>query len=229
MKGMGHAMFAVAIDGPAGAGKSTIARAVAKKLKLIYVDTGALYRTIGHHVILNGGDTENADDVIASLSSARLSLSYDELGVQQIYLNGSNVSEKIRTEQMSRAASHVSGIPQVREFLLDLQRDIAANNDVVMDGRDIATVILPNADVKIFLTASVEKRAQRRYEEQISKGADVTLEAVKKDIIERDYKDSHRQAAPLKPSEQSIIVDNTDYDFDQSVEKIIEIIEGHRR
>lgn len=222
-------MFAVAIDGPAGAGKSTIARAVAKRLKLIYVDTGALYRTIGYHAISNGADTKNADEVIALLDSAKLSISYDEQGVQQIYLNNCNVSDKIRTEQMSRAASDVSAIPQVREFLLDLQRDIAANNDVVMDGRDIATVILPNADVKIFLTASVEKRAMRRYEEQKQKGSNVTLSDIEKDIIERDYKDSHRQTAPLKPSEQSIIVDNTDLDFEQSVEKIIEIIEEHRK
>lgn len=222
-------MFAVAIDGPAGAGKSTIARAVAKRLKLIYVDTGALYRTIGYHAISNGADTKNADEVIALLSSVKLSLSYDEQGVQQIYLNECNVSQKIRTEQMSRAASDVSAIPQVREFLLDLQRDIAANNDVVMDGRDIATVILPNADVKIFLTASVAKRAQRRYAEQKQKGLDVSLSDIEKDIIERDYKDSHRQTAPLKPSEQSIIVDNTELDFEQSVEKIIEIIEEHRR
>lgn len=222
-------MFSVAIDGPAGAGKSTIARAVAKRLKLIYVDTGALYRSIGYHTITNGADTKNADEVIAFLSSARLSLCYDEQGVQQIYLNGHNVSEKIRTEQMSRAASDVSAIPQVREFLLDLQRDIAAKNDVVMDGRDIATVILPNADVKIFLTASVAKRAQRRYAEQMQKGLDVSLSDIEKDIIERDYKDSHRQTAPLKPSEQSIIVDNTDLDLEQSVEKIIEIIEVHKR
>lgn len=222
-------MFSVAIDGPAGAGKSTIARAVAKRLKLIYVDTGALYRTIGYHAITNGADTKNADEVIALLGSAKLSLCYDEQGVQQIYLNEDNVSEQIRTEQMSRAASDVSAIPQVREFLLDLQRDIAAKNDVVMDGRDIATVILPNANVKIFLTASVAKRAQRRYAEQIQKGLDVSLSDIEKDIIERDYKDSHRQTAPLKPSEQSIIVDNTDLDFEQSVEKIIEIIEEHKR
>ena len=215
-------MISVAVDGPAGAGKSTIAKAVSKELGYIYVDTGALYRTIALAAI-RAGVIDNDEGVVDLLDGISVELKHID-GVQVVTLDGEDVSALIRTPEISMGASRVSAIPKVREFLLDLQRDIAAKNDVIMDGRDIATVVLPNADVKIFLTASAECRARRRYKELIEKGEDVTYQDVLDDVNERDYNDSHRDIAPLKPSDSSIIADTSDLELEQSIRKIVDII-----
>lgn len=215
-------MINVAIDGPAGAGKSTIARAAAKKLGYIYVDTGALYRTVALAAVRREV-LDDADGVAAMLPQISVELKFEN-GEQQVYLDGENVSSLIRTPQISMGASKVSAIPKVREYLLSLQQSIAKENNVIMDGRDIATVVLPNADVKIFLFATPECRAQRRYKELIEKGEDVTYEDVLKDVNDRDYQDSHREIAPLKPSEDSVMADTSDLDLQQSTEMIIGII-----
>lgn len=213
----------VAIDGPAGAGKSTIARAAAKKLGFIYVDTGALYRAVGVYSLRNGLDTENPETVEGTLPHIQVELQFQD-GVQHVLLNGEDVSEEIRTPQASMAASAVSAVPAVRQFLFDLQREIAAKNDCIMDGRDIGTVVLPQAEVKIFLTASPETRAMRRFKELQEKGAPDTYEAVLADLKQRDYNDSHRAVAPLKPAEDSVLVDTSALTLPQSVEKVIEVI-----
>lgn len=213
----------VAIDGPAGAGKSTIARAAAKKLGFIYVDTGALYRAVGVYSLRNGLDTENPKTVEGTLPHIQVELQFQD-GVQHVLLNGEDVSEEIRTPQASMAASAVSAVPAVRQFLFDLQREIAAKNDCIMDGRDIGTVVLPQAEVKIFLTASPETRAMRRFKELQEKGASDTYEAVLADLKQRDYNDSHRAVAPLKPAEDSVLVDTSALTLPQSVEKVIEVI-----
>lgn len=215
-------MINVAIDGPAGAGKSTIARAAAKKLGYIYVDTGALYRTVALAAVRRDV-IDDADAVAAMLPEISVELKFEN-GEQQVYLDGENVSSLIRTPQISMGASKVSAIPKVREYLLSLQQSIAKENNVIMDGRDIATVVLPNADVKIFLFATPECRAQRRYKELIEKGENVTYEDVLKDVNERDYQDSHREIAPLKPSEDSVMADTSDLDPEDSTEMIIGII-----
>ena len=217
----------VAIDGPAGAGKSTIARAAAKKLGFIYVDTGALYRAVGVYSLRNGLDTENPETVEGTLPHIQLELQFQD-GVQHVLLNGEDVSEEIRTPQASMAASAVSAVPAVRRFLFDLQREIAAKNDCIMDGRDIGTVVLPQAEVKIFLTASPETRAMRRFKELQEKGAPDTYEAVLADLKQRDYNDSHRAVAPLKPAEDSVLVDTSALTLPQSVEKVIEVIKEKR-
>lgn len=209
----------IALDGPSGAGKSTIAKAVAKKLGYIYVDTGALYRSIAFYVIIKGADTKSADSVIPLLSEINVEIKYiDE--AQHIFLNSEDVSEKIRTTEVSMGASDVSAIPKVREFLFDLQRDIAKKNNIIMDGRDIGTVVLPNADVKIFLTASAEERAKRRFKELQEKGDSITFEQVLVDINQRDYNDSHREIAPLKQADDAILIDTSSLSLDESVEKI---------
>lgn len=213
----------VAIDGPAGAGKSTIARAAAKKLGFIYVDTGALYRAVGVYSLRNGLDTENPETVEGTLPHIQVELQFQD-GVQHVLLNGEDVSEEIRSPQASMAASAVSAVPAVRRFLFDLQREIAAKNDCIMDGRDIGTVVLPQAEVKIFLTASPETRAMRRFKELQEKGAPDTYEAVLADLKQRDYNDSHRAVAPLKPAEDSVLVDTSALTLPQSVEKVIEVI-----
>lgn len=215
-------MFNVAIDGPAGAGKSTIAKAAAKELGFIYVDTGALYRAIAYNAVTKGV-IDDTQKIIDMLIDTNVELKYVD-GVQAVYLNGDDVSAYIRTPEISMGASKVSAIPQVREFLLNLQRDIAQKNNVIMDGRDIATVVLPNADVKIFLFASPECRAQRRYKELIEKGEDVTLEDVLADVNQRDYQDSHREIAPLKPSEDSVMADTSKLNLEESIQLIINII-----
>ena len=201
-------MINVAIDGPAGAGKSTIARTAAQALGYIYVDTGALYRAVGVYSLRRGFDTKNADTVAGTLSDICVELKFIG-GVQHVFLNGEDVSEEIRTPEASMAASDVSAVPAVRQFLFDLQRNIAKQNDCIMDGRDIGTVVLPRAQVKIFLTASPEARAMRRYRELQAKGAADTFEEVLADLKQRDYNDSHRAVAPLKPAEDSILVDTT--------------------
>lgn len=215
-------MINVAIDGPAGAGKSTIAKAAAKALNYIYVDTGALYRTIAYNAVKkNVIDDTNA--VISMLNDTKVELKYID-SVQAVFLNGEDVSAYIRTPEISMGASKVSAIPEVRAFLLSLQREIAKTNDVIMDGRDIATVVLPNADVKIFLFASAECRAERRYKELIEKGESVTFDEVLEDVNKRDYQDSHREIAPLKPSDDSIMLDTSEIDLNQSIELVINTI-----
>ncbi len=220
-------MINVAIDGPAGAGKSTVAKAAAKELGFIYVDTGALYRTIALSAVRNGVIDDN-EKIIEMLSSITVELGH-EGGAQRVYLNGEDVSELIRTPEISMGASNVSAIPKVREFLLELQRDIARKNNVIMDGRDIATVVLPNADVKIFLFASPECRAQRRYKELIEKGESVMYEDVLNDVNQRDYQDSHREIAPLKPSEDSIMCDTSKLTLEESIQAIVNIVKENTK
>lgn len=215
--------YAIAIDGPAGAGKSTIAKILAKELELIYVDTGALYRTIGYYVTGQGIDTADTDAVVAALSGLKVELKYVD-GVQRVFANGEDVSDLIRTPAMSMAASAVSAIPAVRAYLLDTQRGIAATHSVVMDGRDIGTVILPDAKIKIFLTASAESRAKRRFDELQAKGDPATYEEVLADMIKRDYDDSHRAIAPLKQAEDAIPVDTSGETLEQSVARMKEIV-----
>lgn len=216
-------MINVAIDGPAGAGKSTVARGAAKELGYIYVDTGALYRTVALAATRNGV-LESAEKTEQMLKDITVDLAFDDAGAQCVYLNGEDVSSLIRTPEISMAASNVSKIPAVRAFLLGLQRDIAAKNNVIMDGRDIATVVLPDAQVKIFLTASSECRAERRYKELLEKGENVKYDDVLADVNARDYQDSHREIAPLKPAEDSVIADTSGKSLPQSIEMIISVI-----
>ena len=216
-------MINVAIDGPAGAGKSTVARGAEKELGYIYVDTGALYRTVALAATRNGV-LESAEKTEQMLKDITVDLAFDDAGAQCVYLNGEDVSSLIRTPEISMAASNVSKIPAVRAFLLGLQRDIAANNNVIMDGRDIATVVLPEAQVKIFLTASPECRAERRYKELLEKGENVKYDDVLADVNARDYQDSHREIAPLKPAEDSVVADTSGKSLPQSIEMIISVI-----
>lgn len=215
-------MINVAIDGPAGAGKSTIAKAAAKQLNYIYVDTGALYRTIAYNAVMNNV-IDDINGIIAMLDNTKVELKYID-GVQAVFLNAEDVSAFIRTPEISMGASKVSAIPEVRAFLLSLQQEIAKENNVIMDGRDIATVVLPNADVKIFLFASPECRAERRYKELVEKGENVTFDEVLEDVNKRDYQDSHREIAPLKPSEDSIMLDTSKLNLDESIELVIKTI-----
>lgn len=220
---MNNNIINVAIDGPAGAGKSTISRAAAKALGYIYVDTGALYRAVGVNALRKEINTRDKEAVAGTLTDISVDLVFEN-GEQKVLLNGENVSSEIRTPPASMAASDVSAVPEVRAFLFDLQRDIAARNNCIMDGRDIGTVVLPDAKVKIFLTASPEERATRRYRELIEKGSDVKYEDVLADLIERDYNDSHREIAPLKPAEDGVILDTTGLSLEESINEIIRII-----
>lgn len=216
--------IAIALDGPAGAGKSTIARRAASELNYIYVDTGALYRSIALAALKKGIEPGDAAEAEKLLPEITVDLAFNGNGEQIVLLNGENVSADIRTPEVSMAASKISAIPAVRAFLLDLQRGMAKTHNVIMDGRDIGTVVLPDAQVKIFLTASPEARAGRRYKELVEKGMDVNFEEILQDVITRDYNDSHRETAPLKPAPDSVTVDTTELDFEQSVEKIISFI-----
>lgn len=216
--------IAIAIDGPAGAGKSSLSKEVAKELSFIYVDTGALYRTIGLAASRKGLKKEDKAEIISMLNDIDVKLSFNDEGTQIVLLNGEDVSSFIRTPEASMFASAVSAIPEVRAFLLDLQRNMAKSDNVIMDGRDIGTVVLPDAKIKIFLTASPEKRAMRRHKENIEKGIDSTYEEVLKDVNQRDYQDSHREIAPLKPAEDSVLVDTSDYDFEGSKELLLKVI-----
>ena len=216
--------IAIAIDGPAGAGKSSLSKEVAKELSFIYVDTGALYRTIGLAALRKGLKKEDKAEIISMLNDIDVKLSFNDEGTQIVLLNGEDVSSYIRTPEASMFASAVSAIPEVRAFLLDLQRNMAKSDNVIMDGRDIGTVVLPDAKIKIFLTASPEKRAMRRHKENIEKGIDSTYEEVLKDVNQRDYQDSHREIAPLKPAEDSVLVDTSDYDFEGSKELLLKVI-----
>ena len=216
--------IAIAIDGPAGAGKSTIARLAAKELGFIYVDTGALYRTIGLAVQRRGLDASDTDAVTAMLDKITVELAFNEQHEQIVLLNGEDVSGLIRTPEISMMASAVSAIPAVRAYLLEQQRDMARRQNVIMDGRDIGTVVLPDAKIKIFLFASPECRARRRYDELIGKGMDVNYDDVLNDVVERDYADSHREIAPLKPAEGAIMVDTSWQTKEQSVAQLIGIM-----
>lgn len=216
--------IAIAIDGPAGAGKSTIARLAAKELGYIYVDTGALYRTIGLAASRRKLTAEDKDKIIAMLPEIKVELAFNDRQEQIVLLDGEDVSGLIRTPEISMMASAVSAIPEVRAYLLDLQRDMAHTNNVIMDGRDIGTVVLPDAQIKIFLSASPECRARRRYDELIEKGMDVKYEDILSDVIARDYADSHRDIAPLKPADDAISVDTSGEDLETSVNKLLGIM-----
>ena len=211
----------VALDGPSGAGKSTIAKAVAAKTGLIYVDTGALYRTVGLYASENGIATDDTAGIIALLDTIDVKLTYRN-GVQCVLLHGESVGDRIRTETASVYASAVSKIPEVRAYLLGMQKKLAAEGGVIMDGRDIGTVIMPDAEVKIFMTASAEERAKRRYKEQVERGLDVNFDEVLAAIIARDKQDSERDAAPLKPADDAIIFDNGPYDVEGSADYIVD-------
>ena len=216
-------MIQVAIDGPGGAGKSTISKGVAAKLGIVYVDTGALYRTIGYYVRSKNTDPKNGEAVTALLPEISIEVTYEN-GTQHVYLNGEDLGDRIRTPEMSMYASAVSAIPAVRAFLLETQKDIARKNSVIMDGRDIGTVILPNADVKIYLTASAECRARRRYDELIAKGQTVRFEDVLAEMNQRDDQDSNREIAPARAADDAILLDNTGMNLEESVDAVIRLI-----
>ena len=216
-------MISVAIDGPAGAGKSSIAKAVAKELNYIYIDTGALYRAIGLYAVEQAVTTTNREAVAALLSEIDVTLQHIH-GHQHVFLNGVDVSERIRKPVVTVAASHVSAHPEVRTFFFFFQRKLAEENNVIMDGRDIGTVILPNANVIIYLTASAEERARRRYKELFDRGEDVHFDTVLKEIQQRDYNDSHREIAPLKQAEDAILVDTTTDDLEAAIQKVKAVI-----
>ncbi len=215
----------VAIDGPAGAGKSTLARAAAKELGFIYVDTGALYRSVAYYAIKNNTDPHDSENVVPLLKNIRPELKYIG-GEQHVFLNGEDVSGFIRTPEVSMGASAVSAIPAVRAFLFDLQKNIAAENNIIMDGRDIGTVVLPNADVKIYLTASAEVRADRRYKELAEKGMSPVYDEVLEDIKQRDYNDMHRDIAPLKQADDAVLLDTSSDSPERALERLIGIIKN---
>ncbi len=216
-------MISIALDGPAGAGKSSLAKAAAKALGFIYVDTGALYRAVGLRFLNEGINTELNCDIEKILETIEIDIKFID-GVQHVFLNGLDVSNDIRTPEASMMASAVSAKPPVRAFLLEMQRKLARENNVLMDGRDIGTVVLPNATLKFFVTASAEERANRRYKELLEKGMKVEYKEIYDDIVTRDYNDSHRAIAPLKPAEDSIMFDSTELNLEQSVEKLLQII-----
>lgn len=215
--------YQIAIDGPAGAGKSTIAKLVAEQMDFVYVDTGALYRGLAVHFLKEGVAEGDEAALTKSCREARIDLGYDR-GVQQVFLNGDNITSLLREENVGNLASKISALRVVREKLLQTQREIAEKNDVIMDGRDIGTCVLPEADVKIFLTASVETRAKRRYDQLIAEGKEADLARIEADIQERDYRDSHREIAPLKQAEDAVLLDTSQWTIRQVVEKIQEII-----
>ncbi len=221
---MTNTHLSIAIDGPSGAGKSTLARMVADKFKFIYVDTGAIYRSVGLFALENGVGSKDEENVTALLKEIRLELKHDKNGVQQMYLCGRNVSKEIRMPEVSIYASDVSAMPAVRAYLLDMQREMARKHNVIMDGRDIGTVVLPDADLKIFLTAMPEERARRRYDELLEKGVICQFEEVLRDIQYRDENDSKRALAPLKPAEDAVIVDTTGNTLRKSFDLICKIV-----
>ena len=215
--------ISVAIDGPSGAGKSTVARAAAARLGYVYVDTGAMYRAIGLAVCRKGISGDDTASIVATLPEVRLDIRYED-GAQHILLCGEDVSDAIRTPEIAKYASRVSAVPEVRQFLLETQRDMAKNGNILMDGRDIGTVILPDAPVKIFLTASAEARAQRRYLELHEKGQSITFDEVLHDIQQRDEQDMTRAVAPLKQAADAVLLDTSDISLEQSIEAVLRII-----
>lgn len=216
---------AIAIDGPSGSGKSTLAKALSKKLGYLYIDTGAMYRTVGLYARINGIEPTDEDTLSKHFDNIKIDLKWID-GTQHVFLGGEDVSDKIRTPEMSMYASAVSALPAVRTFLLDRQRGFAENNNVIMDGRDIGTVVLPNADVKIFLKADDRQRAKRRYEELIEKGQQVSLEDVYSDMVLRDKNDSTRKTAPCVPAPDAVFLDNTQYEPEETLGKALDIIYG---
>ena len=214
----------IAIDGPSGAGKSTIAKRLAGELGFLYVDTGAIYRTVGLYVRRQGADPQSVEQVSALLEKIDIDLTYGEDGLQHMLLNGEDVTTAIREHVISDYASKVSAIPQVRAFLLDMQRSSAEKYNVIMDGRDIGTLVLPNADLKIYLTAAAESRAVRRCVELKERGQQAEYEVVLRDIQERDYRDMNRDTAPLRQAEDAVLVDTTELDLEQSFDKVLEIV-----
>ena len=216
--------YAIAIDGPAGAGKSTIAKRLAKELGYHYVDTGAIYRTVAYFFDLWGISPKDIDGITRYIDELTIKIEYDEDGLQHMIMNGMDVTGEIRTQDISQKASLVSAHALVRDTMMDMQRDVAKAYNVIMDGRDIGTVVLPKANVKIFLTADPEVRAKRRYEELIAKGQKANLETILKEIKQRDYQDTHREVAPLKMARDSVKVDTSDMDIDQVVAAIREIV-----
>ncbi|MCG8502218.1 MAG: (d)CMP kinase [Firmicutes bacterium] len=215
----------IAIDGPAGAGKSTISKAIAETLDFIYIDTGAMYRTVALKAITNHIDTKDAQAVCSVLDDLNITIRYDKNG-QVIFLNGKDVTKEIRTPDVSIGASDVAVIPEVRLKLVQLQRELASDNNVVMDGRDVGTYVLPDADIKIFLTASVDDRAKRRYEEMLEKGCEYSFNEIKKDIEYRDQNDRNRAFAPLKIAEDAVVLDTSGNELHESIEMILKVIMG---
>lgn len=223
---MNKKQYAVAIDGPSGAGKSTLARAAAERLGILYVDTGAIYRTIGLYVQRRGIDPKDTAAVLAALPDIRIGIDHDADGMQRMLLNGEDVTADIRLPEISMYASAVSAIQGVRDFLMEMQRSLARERSVIMDGRDIGTVVLPDADVKIFLYADVEVRAKRRELELRQRGTPKPYEEVLREMEERDYNDTHRAAAPLRAADDAIMVDTSSMDFDASLALLLDVIRG---
>ena len=215
--------YNIAIDGPAGAGKSTIAKKLAKELGYVYVDTGAMYRAIAYYFLQNQVDVNDEEAIASACPNVNVTIAYQN-GEQQVLLNGENVNGVIRKEEVGKTASTTSVYPVVRAKLMDLQRELAMKENVIMDGRDIGTVVLPNADVKIFLTASSKVRAKRRYDELTEKGVECDFDEIEKDIIDRDYRDMHRETAPLKQAEDAILLDSSELDIDGVVNRMKKII-----
>lgn len=223
---MNKKQYAVAVDGPSGAGKSTLARAAAERLGILYVDTGAIYRTIGLYVQRRGIDPKDTAAVLAALPDIRIGMDHDADGMQRMLLNGEDVTADIRLPEISMYASAVSAIQGVRDFLMEMQRSLARERSVIMDGRDIGTVVLPDADVKIFLYADVEVRAKRRELELQQRGTPKPYEEVLREMEERDYNDTHRAAAPLRAADDAIMVDTSSMDFDASLALLLDVIRG---
>ncbi len=226
---MDERIYSVAVDGPSGAGKSTLAKAVAAELGIVYVDTGAIYRSIGFEVFRRGIDPKNTEAVIELLPEIHIEMRYGEDGLQRMYLNGDDVTEEIRRPEISMYASEVSAIGEVRAFLLHMQRNLAKKSSVIMDGRDIGTVVLPDADVKIYLTASVEIRAKRRMLELEQRGTPQSFEDVLRQIEERDWADMHRSVAPLRQAEDAVVVDTSALNFEESLAQMLAVIRGGRK
>lgn len=215
--------YSIAIDGPAGAGKSTIAKAVSRELGYVYIDTGAMYRTVGLYCLMNGISITDEQAVVDRIKDIDISIAYDDEGVQQVFLNGENVSTKIRTQEVGDAASTVSQYQPVRDKLVSLQQKLASTTSVVMDGRDIGSKVLPNADTKIYLTASVKERARRRANELMEKGETCDIKDVEKEIEERDYRDMHRENSPLVQVPDAVLVDSSELTIDETIDAILDI------
>lgn len=217
-------MIEIALDGPSGAGKSTLARAAAKQLGYLYVDTGACYRAAALYAIQKGIDLSNPDNFVSELENIEIELKHNENGEQRVILNGKDVSDDIRTAEVSEKSSLISAIPEVRNWLLELQRGMSKVQNIIMDGRDIGTVVLPNAHIKIFLTAAIEERAKRRHLEYLAKGVEIGYDKVLEELLKRDQRDTERKVAPLKKAEDAICLDSTDLTFEETLESILKII-----